>query len=122
MSTASTTPRYRHDPHRDLGVTEASVALGIHPMTTRRYLADGLLYGWKRGGTRWMVPRGAVADFIAGNDDHALDPDAEPAQTPEPLTSDPLVAAISAMVALAPPLSPTQRDKLAGLLRVPDNR
>lgn len=117
--TPSTAPRYRHDPARDLPLVQAAAALGVHQMTCRRYLNAGLLYGWKRAGTRWMVPAGAVADFVAGNDDHALDPDAEPTPepTPEPVASDPLLDAIAAVVALAPPLTPEQTDKLAGLLR-----
>lgn len=122
MSTMTrSTPKYRHDPARDLGIGQVAKALGVHPMTARRYVLTGVLYGWKRAGTRWMIPAVAVDDFLAGHYDHALDPD-DPEQTTSPPTSDPLVAAIEAMVALAPPLTAVQRDRLAGLLHIPDAR
>lgn len=102
MSTISTTPQYRHEPARDLGVTEACAALGLHSLSIRRYIASGRLYAYKLGnGRNWLIPADAIRDFIAG----------------EAISVDPLAEHVAAVVAAAPELTTEQRDKLAGLLR-----
>lgn len=85
----------------DHTVQSAADKLGVSTRTLHRYIADGKLLAYRVGDGRLRF-RTSDLDALVN-----------------PARVDPLDAAVERVVAAAPTLTPTQRDRLAALLHSP---
>lgn len=94
-------------PKNLAAVKDGAKHINVHPKTLRRYIAEGLITGYRVG------PRNLRVDL------DELDKFARPvrrAENAEPQPTE-LERRIAKAVAEAPPLTPEQRDRLALLFR-----
>ena len=54
-----------------LEIFEVADLLNVHERTVRRWLNDGKLAGVDKGGRGYLIPKGALIDFMTGGEPEA---------------------------------------------------